>query len=459
MKLQLSVKACEMAVTEDQSSSGESSTNINFDLNTALPDNANQDTGSLSQTPDDSSSSRNAVLTGDYPISRISDDVNPAEPELSFGPSPNDADRSVPTPGIPRQPVGNSSPRSSDSSRMGRQAGNSSGARQVDSNPVNNNSVPLNAHSQGFVPPTYHPGTYFYHERPHGYLYPSGMHLGGGQTPMQFNAPETMNAPLPYEFHHHQYLPPTWFNGFPMGPSPPNMPQTVFGPRPQGPAVGNFGSFSGPFASSDFHQWSAFPGAYQPNNLAANQQMASEYFSWLPSHQDGPSRHHPGGPGVPQTSQAMEVPTNTEDWMIPELNELMYGDEGNPSWRVQPETFFTRMYNLPQNSIQDRYQGLRYDIENMMYEELLALQALLGNVNVGLNEQTIIEHLKLRVYESDANDPSAEPERCCICIQDYVGGEEIGTLDCGHEYHSDCIKKWLVRKNECPICKQKGLAS
>ena len=40
---------------------------------------------------------------------------------------------------------------------------------------------------------------------------------------------------------------------------------------------------------------------------------------------------------------------------------------------------------------------------------------------------------------------------------DYKSKEKIATLDCGHEYHSDCLKKWLRLKNVCPICKSEAL--
>lgn len=40
---------------------------------------------------------------------------------------------------------------------------------------------------------------------------------------------------------------------------------------------------------------------------------------------------------------------------------------------------------------------------------------------------------------------------------DYEKQEKIGTLDCGHEYHADCVKRWLLVKNTCPICKSSAL--
>lgn len=41
--------------------------------------------------------------------------------------------------------------------------------------------------------------------------------------------------------------------------------------------------------------------------------------------------------------------------------------------------------------------------------------------------------------------------------EDYVGGDDIGILDCGHEFHTSCIKQWLILKNICPICKNTAL--
>jgi hypothetical protein len=37
--------------------------------------------------------------------------------------------------------------------------------------------------------------------------------------------------------------------------------------------------------------------------------------------------------------------------------------------------------------------------------------------------------------------------------EDYKFKDSIGKLKCGHDYHADCIKKWLQVKNACPVCK------
>ncbi|CAH8315178.1 unnamed protein product [Eruca vesicaria subsp. sativa] len=44
-------------------------------------------------------------------------------------------------------------------------------------------------------------------------------------------------------------------------------------------------------------------------------------------------------------------------------------------------------------------------------------------------------------------------ESCTIC-QENSKMKKI-TLACGHEYHAECLEKWLIVKNLCPVCNQK----
>ncbi|KAK7310845.1 hypothetical protein RJT34_08606 [Clitoria ternatea] len=108
--------------------------------------------------------------------------------------------------------------------------------------------------------------------------------------------------------------------------------------------------------------------------------------------------------------------------------------------------------------VHDRHRDMRLDVDNMSYEELLALEERIGNVSTGLSEETVLKLLKQRKYSTETvSQIDAEP--CCVCQEDYGDGEAIGTLDCGHDYHFECIKQWLMHKNLCPICKTTGLAT
>ncbi|KAL0693510.1 hypothetical protein Bca4012_060690 [Brassica carinata] len=104
----------------------------------------------------------------------------------------------------------------------------------------------------------------------------------------------------------------------------------------------------------------------------------------------------------------------------------------------------------------DRHRDMRLDVDNMSYEELLALEERIGDVCTGVNEETISNRLKLRKFKSSTKSPQ-DAEPCCICQEEYSEGEDMGSLECGHDFHSQCIKEWLKQKNLCPICKTTGL--
>ncbi|KAI3828228.1 hypothetical protein L1987_02325 [Smallanthus sonchifolius] len=96
-------------------------------------------------------------------------------------------------------------------------------------------------------------------------------------------------------------------------------------------------------------------------------------------------------------------------------------------------------------------------------EELLALGEHIGNTDSGLSDNFISDQLKTRTFASfrrhseDLMPADEEPNFCVICQMEFENQEKIGILDCCHEYHEKCIKKWLVVKNNCPICKSAAL--
>lgn len=104
----------------------------------------------------------------------------------------------------------------------------------------------------------------------------------------------------------------------------------------------------------------------------------------------------------------------------------------------------------------DQHRDMRLDVDNMSYEELLALGERIGSVNTGLCEDQVPSCLTETVYCS--SDQIQEEGRCVICLEEYQHMDDVGTLKaCGHDYHFDCIKKWLSMKNICPICKGPAL--
>ncbi|KAL0823285.1 hypothetical protein Bca101_046962 [Brassica carinata] len=77
-----------------------------------------------------------------------------------------------------------------------------------------------------------------------------------------------------------------------------------------------------------------------------------------------------------------------------------------------------------------RFYDMRLDIDNMSYEELLALGDKMGTVSTALSEEALI------------NESTG--------LSKYVDGDEVGSMPCEHMFHVSCVQQWLRMKNWCP---------
>ncbi|XP_071730124.1 uncharacterized protein [Rutidosis leptorrhynchoides] len=105
------------------------------------------------------------------------------------------------------------------------------------------------------------------------------------------------------------------------------------------------------------------------------------------------------------------------------------------------------------------HHGFGHHMRVLPQEELLALSEQIGSVDSGLTDDFISDHLRIRTFFNleDVDLAVEEPNLCVICQMEFEDQEKIGMLDCWHEYHEECIKKWLTVKNNCPICKSIAL--
>eukprot|EP00262_Sarcandra_glabra_P012548 TRINITY_DN325_c1_g2_i2.p1 TRINITY_DN325_c1_g2~~TRINITY_DN325_c1_g2_i2.p1 ORF type:complete len:545 (+),score=85.56 TRINITY_DN325_c1_g2_i2:298-1932(+) len=111
----------------------------------------------------------------------------------------------------------------------------------------------------------------------------------------------------------------------------------------------------------------------------------------------------------------------------------------------------------------DQHRDMRLDIDNMSYEELLALEETMGTVSTALPEEALSSCLKRSFYTytqvSGVEEHGNEDTKCSICQEEYIVGEEVGKLGCEHQYHVTCIHQWLRQKNWCPICRAPASSS
>ena len=85
----------------------------------------------------------------------------------------------------------------------------------------------------------------------------------------------------------------------------------------------------------------------------------------------------------------------------------------------------------------------------MTYEQLLQLEDNVGTVNKGLNIQQIKRLPKTKFNK----EKYSENERCIICMEEFIDNEKVNLLPCGHIFHINCIKQWLLKTKSCPFCK------
>ena len=87
------------------------------------------------------------------------------------------------------------------------------------------------------------------------------------------------------------------------------------------------------------------------------------------------------------------------------------------------------------------------NVDNMSYEELLALEERIGNVNNGLNDEQI------KKLKRDYFDKKKYNDLCIICQNNFKDKEKVIVVPCKHCFHEDCIVPWLKNKKQCPFCK------
>jgi len=85
----------------------------------------------------------------------------------------------------------------------------------------------------------------------------------------------------------------------------------------------------------------------------------------------------------------------------------------------------------------------------MTYEQLLELEDNVGKVNRGLNNEQF-DKLPLKKFRKEKSKGNYQ---CIICMEEFIEKEKVKLLPCGHLFHINCIKQWLMKEKNCPFCK------
>ena len=84
-------------------------------------------------------------------------------------------------------------------------------------------------------------------------------------------------------------------------------------------------------------------------------------------------------------------------------------------------------------------------VENDDMSSVDAKQAMKGRPHLVLKTKTLSQR-------TTGTEKEEQEHACSICLGALQEGMRIGSLTCHHEFHVDCLKTWLKRKNHCPLC-------
>lgn len=73
-------------------------------------------------------------------------------------------------------------------------------------------------------------------------------------------------------------------------------------------------------------------------------------------------------------------------------------------------------------------------------------------------EDWLVTQIVVEDGDSVGKSPEVEPttDVCCqICIEDFKVGDRVSwPIGCDHVFHLACVQEWLLRKKDCPYCRQ-----
>lgn len=55
--------------------------------------------------------------------------------------------------------------------------------------------------------------------------------------------------------------------------------------------------------------------------------------------------------------------------------------------------------------------------------------------------------------KADQLNRSTISQECTICLSAYEEGENVRSLRCFHQFHTECVDTWLKENKLCPICR------
>ncbi|XP_067135499.1 uncharacterized protein [Centruroides vittatus] len=140
-------------------------------------------------------------------------------------------------------------------------------------------------------------------------------------------------------------------------------------------------------------------------------------------------------------------------------NSFVYGVERPNDRRRSPRLQQSFIEWIP-GRIRNVLSSLMPNFAEDDYETLLQLTENIGDECQGLKKQQV-SSLPTRKYFSaqsskstaSTSETSQECRDCTICLCEYQNNDLLRLLPCSHEFHANCIDRWLKSHRTCPICR------
>ncbi|XP_076881740.1 NEP1-interacting protein 2-like [Bidens hawaiensis] len=68
--------------------------------------------------------------------------------------------------------------------------------------------------------------------------------------------------------------------------------------------------------------------------------------------------------------------------------------------------------------------------------------------------EKLINLATIKISKQNIFDPCGNKTCCSVCLQDFEVGNLAGIFPkCAHKFHPECISRWLLTNNSCPLCR------
>jgi hypothetical protein len=89
-------------------------------------------------------------------------------------------------------------------------------------------------------------------------------------------------------------------------------------------------------------------------------------------------------------------------------------------------------------------------------QNITQVESLRGILNSFIPNDIIQNGLSIEIINDIKRSNEILKDDCSICLN--KENKEIMILNCNHNFHSDCLQKWLVKSKKCPICREEVIS-